>query len=232
MPGSVRPTGRARGAALAALFALASCAGARPQPGAEEGTPVAVTRAFYGALHAGDAAGAARLAEGPHAGEVTAAFVEMAHAYSTVERALAARFGPDAARAVGYAERVKAEDEALRTARAEVKGDAATVLSDDHPMATLRRVRGAWRVELEDALLSGQGLAALAGEARASATAAEKVAPAIRGGLFDDAENALEAFRDELELARGGSSPGELAPEERTGPSPPAAAPGMGGAEL
>jgi len=228
---SVRPSGRARGAAVATVVVLASCAGARPRPEAEAG-PLAVARAFYGALHAGDAAGAARLVEGPHAGEATTAFVEMARAYSAVERALAVRFGPQASRVVGFAERVEAEDEALRTARAEVRGDAATIVSDDHPLAMLRRVRGAWRVVLEDALSSEQGLAALVGEAKASATAAEKVAPAIRGGLFDDAENALEAFRNELELARGESPPGEPAPGEGTSPSAPAAAPRDGGEDL
>lgn len=218
-------------AALAALTALAACAGARsrsPAPG--EGTPVEVASAFYRALHAGDAPGAARLVDGPRAGEATAAFVSMARAYEQLEQALTARFGREAARAVGYAERVAAEDEALQSARAEVQGDTATVLSDDRPLATLRRVKGAWRVVLEEALSSDEGLTALGAEAEASAAASSRVAPAIRGGLFDDPEDALEAFRNEVEVARGSAAP--RGSESPAAPAEPPVTPRQGGSEL
>lgn len=204
------------GAAALAAWAAAACAGARARPAAAA-TPVEVTRAFYQALHAGDAAGAARLVDGPHAAEAAAAFVTLARAYQELEQALVAKFGPDAAHAVGYADRVAAEDRAVASARAEVEGDRATVLHEDHPLATLHRVDGAWRVVLEEDLSTEQGVAALTEEARASAAAAERVTPAIRGGLFDDPENAVEAFQSELEVGRGGAAP--------AGPARPEAAP-------
>lgn len=210
-----------RASAAAALLALAACAAGRPRPpAAAEAAPLEVTRAFYRALHAGDAASAARLVDGPRAGEATAAFVQLARAYEALEQAMVARFGREAGRAVGYAERVAAEEDALRSARAEVEGDRAAVLSGERPLAVLRRVDGAWKVVLEEALAGEQGLAALEREAEASAAAAEKVAPAVRGGLFDSVADALEAFRNEVEIARGGVAPGAERPEEAT--SPPA----------
>ncbi|GEJ56265.1 hypothetical protein [Anaeromyxobacter diazotrophicus] len=222
------------GRAAAALLALAACAAGRTRPpAAAEAAPLEATRAFYRALHAGDASGAARLVDGPRAGEATAAFVQLARAYEALEQAIAARFGREAARAVGYAERVAAEEDALRSARAEVQGDRATVLSEERPLATLRRVDGAWKVVLEEALADEHGLAALAGEAEASAVAAEKVGPAVRGGLFDSAADALETFRNEADIARGGLVPDGEGPGEPA--SPDAEQPGEpleGGPEL
>lgn len=204
-------------APAAALAAALACAGARPRPEAAE-SPVEVTRAFYRALHARDAAAAAALVDGPRAREAADAFVRMSSAYASLEQALTARFGPGAAREVGYAERVAAEEDALRGARAEVGDDTATVFSEDDPLATLRRAGGRWRIALREALASGDGLSALAGEAAASAAAAERVAPAVRGGLFDSAGDAVEAFRSELEVAREGA-PG--APDDAPAQAPP-----------
>lgn len=212
--------------ATLALFAAASCAGghARPEATAPAPTPLQVTRAFYRALHQGDASAAAQLVDPPEAGRATTSFVKLARAFETLENAVAARFGREVAGVVGYAERVAAEDEALRSAREEVRGDTATVLADDSPLARLRRVKGAWRLTLEEALSTAAGLGALDRQADASAAAAERVAAAIRGGLFADAEDALEAFHNEAELAEQGAT-SELPRPGASGDEPPDSAP-------
>jgi hypothetical protein len=209
------------------LAGAASCAGRRPRSAAADpsATPLEVTRAFYRALHQGDASAAAELVDLPEAGRATTSFVKMARAYETLENALAERYGRAAAGVVGYAERVAAEDEALRSAHAEVHGDAATVLADGSTLARLHRVKGAWRLALDEALSTDVGLAALGRQADAIATAAERVTPAIRGGLFPDPQDALEAFHNEAELAEQGATsdlprlgpsaekPGQVLPE-------------------
>ncbi|HYS83200.1 MAG TPA: hypothetical protein VEM76_21030 [Anaeromyxobacteraceae bacterium] len=195
-------------AAALALAGAASCAGGRPRTPAADpsATPLEVTRAFYRALHQGDATSAAQLIDLPEAGRATGSFVEMARAFETLENAIVERFGRAGAAVVGYAERVAAEDEALRTARAEVRGDTATVLADHNPLARLRRVNGSWRLALDEALSTEIGLATLARQADASAAAAERVVPFIRAGLFADPRDALEAFHNEAELAEQGAT--------------------------
>ncbi len=215
-----------RFAVALALAVVASCAGGRPRPAETDpgATPLEVTRAFYRALHHGDAPVAAQLVDLPEAARAATSFVKMAHAFETLEAAVAARFGREAAGVVGYTQRVAAEDEELRSARDEVRGDTATVLADDSPLARLRRVKGTWRIALDDALSSEAGLAALGHQADATAVAAERVAVAIRGGLFPDAQDALEAFRNETELAEQGAT-SDLPPPDATGEKPPGAVP-------
>jgi hypothetical protein len=198
---------RAPCAFLGLALALACAHGQAARDGAGAGGPLDVTRAFYGALHAGDAAAAAALVASPNASFATASFVKLARAYQQLESALREKFGPDAARTVGYARRVQAEDEALRDAEAAVDGDRALVSSGEQTLATLRRVNGAWRVLLEDALTTEEGLAALRLEADATLEATGRVVPAIRGGLFDGPEDAVEAFRNDLELQMQGTRP-------------------------
>ncbi len=217
-------SGRWGAAALLVALAIGCAAGGRVAPAGGEGaaaaagSPIEVTRAFYGALHDGDAERAARLVESPNAATATASFVKLAKAYEALEGALRDRFGPGAAHAVGYADRVAAEVDALRVAESIVKGDRALVTAGDHTLATLRRVDGAWRIVLEDALTSEQGLRTLVLEADAARNAAERVVPGIRSGLFDGPEDALEAFRNELAARIQGEQP-ELPPS----PEPPAA---------
>jgi hypothetical protein len=176
--------------------------------GAADGAaPIEVARAFYGALHAGDAKTAAELVGSPRARSATDSFVKLANAYRELERAVGGRFGADAARAVGYSDRVAAEDEALRRASQEVKGDEATVTAGEQTLAALRKVNGAWRIVLEEALSSERGLAGLVLEAEASRQAVERVTPAIQQGLFDAPEDALEAFRNEVAVQMQGAQP-------------------------
>jgi hypothetical protein len=114
---------------------------------------------------------------------------------------------------VGYASRVAAERAALAGADAAVEGDRATVTGGGSTLASLQRIGGAWKVVLEDALATDEGVAALEAEADASRRAAERVVPAIRGGLYDSADDALEAFRNELSTAGVGEEP-DLPPGE------------------
>jgi len=220
-------SGRSGAGALLVALAIGCAARGRAAPAPGEGAPAAagspldVTRAFYRALHDGDAERAARLVESPNAAAATASFVKLAKAYEAVEGALRDRFGPEAAHAVGYADRVAAEADALRVAEALVKGDHALVTAGDHTLATLRRVGGAWKVVLEDTLTSEQGLRTLVLEADAARDAAERVAPAIRSGLFDGPEDALEAFRNEMAVRIQGEQP-DL---PRSPEPPPAGAP-------
>jgi hypothetical protein len=214
---------RPRALALGLALAGAGCAAARGAKAAPQddgaASPVEVTRAFYSALHAFDAPGAAALVASPSAARATAAFVAMARAYESVERALQARYGREV-EGVGYDARVAAERAALAEARARVEGDGATVTGKGPALATLRRTPEGWRVLLDDALGTEEGLAALEREAEASRRAAERVVPAIQGGLFDTPEDALQAFRNEL-ASGGASEPPDLpsAPPEPGGES-------------
>jgi hypothetical protein len=196
---------------MVALVALCACTlrdGARPSVD-EAAAALAVARDFYGALHRGDAARAAALVATREAGRATDAFVKLARAYQTVEDALRERFGARAGDAVGYAARVAAEDEALRRAEARVDGAQAVVTSGENTLATLQKVGRAWRIVLEDALATDEGLARLASEADGTQRAALRVVPAIRGGLFESPEDALQAFRNELGTL-GGVDPDRL----------------------
>ncbi len=214
---SIRTSWAVPAAVLAALMLapVAGCAG-RSRTGQPAGdavkdvegaSPLDVARSFYGALHGGDAERAAKLAGSPNARPAMASFVKLANAYRELEGAVGERFGAEAARAVGYGDRMAAEDEALRRAKEEVRGDEATVAAGDRTLAKLRRVNGAWRVVLEETLSTEQGMAGLALEAEASRQAAERVAPAIRHGLFDGPEDALEAFRSEVTVRMQGAEP-------------------------
>ncbi len=215
---------RLRLLAAAALALALACAGPgarRPEgtPAAPASSPLEVTRAFYGALHGGDAEAAAKLVGSPNARPATHAFVRLANAYHELELAVTERFGPEAARAVGYGERIAAEDEALRAATARESGEDAVVTSaGGQTLATLRKVGGAWRVLLEDALSTERGTAALTLEAAASWEAASRVAPAIRHGLFDAPEDALEAFRNEVSVALQRGPPDLTEPPEKPRP--------------
>jgi hypothetical protein len=209
--------------ALAACGAHPQAAGARRPDGFAEagadpgGDPLAVARAFYSALHRADARAAGTLVAGPDAGPALVALVTLARAYQSLEGAIRERFGAGAAREVGYSDRVAAEDAALAAARADVQGDRAVVRAGEETLATLARVRGRWRVQLEDALTSDEGVAALVREAESSRDSAARVTPAIRGGLFDSAADALEAFKNGVALGMQGAAP-ELpraAPGER-----------------
>ncbi len=169
--------------------------------------PLDVTRAFYAALHAGDARRAASLVDASNAVSVTASFVKISRAYADLESAVRDRFGAEAARTIGYAARVAAEDEALSVAEEDRQGDRALIRSGDRTLARLRLVAGTWRIALEDELVTERGAAALALEAEASRQAAAEVVPVIRGGLFDAPEDALQAFRNEFEAQMGRASP-------------------------
>jgi hypothetical protein len=222
LPGLARGAPAVAVALASALAAGGGCAGARaPAPPPQDdpaATPVEVTRAFYAALHGFDAPRAAALVASPSAPRATAAFVTMARAYESVERALQARYGR-AVEGVGYDARVAAENAALMEARAQVDGDAATVTGRGMGLASLRRTPGGWRVLLDDALGTEAGLAALERDAEASRRAAERVVPTIQGGLFDDPDDALQAFRNELASGSSGEAP-DLpdGPQERGGP--------------
>jgi hypothetical protein len=210
-------------AALAFAMACVGPAVRGPTAGAAgagdgSASPLKVARAFYEALHGGDAEGAARLVSSPFARPATESFVKLANAYRELELAVGERFGADAARAVGYAERIAAEDEALGRAKAQVKGEEATVTAGEQTLATLHRENGAWRIRLEEALATERGVAGIVLEAEASLQAAARVAPAIRQGLFDVPEDAFEAFRSEVTVRMQGGKP-DL-PREAPTPGP------------
>jgi hypothetical protein len=175
--------------------------------GAGSPSPLEVARAFYGALHGGDAEGAAKLVGSPFARPATDSFVKLANAYRELELAVGERFGAEAARTVGYRERIAAEEESLSRAKAQVKGEEAIVTAGEQTLATLHKVNGAWRVLLEEALATERGVAGLMLEAEASLYAARRVAPAIRQGLFNGPEDALEAFRNEVTVRMQGAEP-------------------------
>jgi hypothetical protein len=202
----------ARLAAIAAAALALACVTrggrvASPSSAAVASEPLEVARGFYGALHSGDASRAARYVASSNAGPATAALVTLSRAYQSLEAAMRDRFGAAAARAVGYTDRVAAEDAALAAARADVDGDRAVVRAGDETLATLHRVRGTWRIVLEDALATDQGIAALVLEAESCRDAAARVIPAIRGGLFDAPQDALEAFKNDVALRMQGARP-------------------------
>jgi hypothetical protein len=219
-------------AAAAAALAVAACAGAG-RAGDAAGAPVRaahpdgasgpleVARTFYAALHRGDAAAAGRLVASPNAGPALTALVTLARSYQSLESAVADRFGAEARHEVGYSDRVAAEDAALAAARAEVSGDRAVVRSGEETLATLDGSGGRWRILLEEQLATEEGIAALVLEAESSRDAAARVVPAIRGGLFDAAADALEAFKDEVTVAMQGGERDLPRPPRRAEPREP-----------
>jgi hypothetical protein len=220
----------ARRAAVLLLAGFTGCASQRgsagaaaPAEGAPGAGPLDVARAFYGALHRGDPAAAARLVASPNAAAATGALVTLARSYQALEAVIGERFGASAAQAVGYSDRVAAEDAALAGATVEVQGDRAVVRSGDETLAILARRGGAWRIELEEALATDRGLAALVLEAESSRDAVARVSPAVRAGLFDAPEDALEAFKNDVAVSMQGGRPDlPRAPE-----GAPADAPGV-----
>jgi hypothetical protein len=222
----------ARRAASIWFAAFTACAsreaahGAPPAEGPREPGPVEVARAFYGALHHGDAAAAARLVASHNAGAAAVALVTLARSYADLETVIAEWFGARAGHAVGYSDRVAAEDAALAGATADVQGDRAVVRSGEETLAILRRARGGWRIELEDALSTDRGIAALVLEAESSRDAVARVSQAVRGGLFDAAEDVLEAFKNDVALRMQGAEPDvPRAPREQAPASEPPGVP-------
>jgi hypothetical protein len=189
----------ARALPLAAALALA--AGARA--GEPAGTsPRAVAAAFYAALHRFDAEAAAALAEGPDARRKLSALVKLGRAYLDLEEAMGSRFGPEAARRVGYRAKSQAEAASVRAAREEVEGDRARVIgADDRVLATLTWVKGAWRMDLREAEnLSGSPVA-LERDAEGSRRAAAEVTRRLAAGGYRDEDEALADFTDRADRA-------------------------------
>jgi hypothetical protein len=204
---------RALAAAAVVALSLPSTSLAAPA-GRRPASPLAVTRAFYRALHAGDPAGAARLVHGDGR-PVLDAFVRGARAHRRVEAAVAQRFGREAAGLVGYGNRVQAEVKALLGAGEDIDGDEATVSAlDGGTLATLKRVGAAWKLELDDELLSPAGKARVAREARAAEAAARTVVAGLRGGRYPDAGAAVRDFRSRARLP-GASPPADPAEDPR-----------------
>jgi hypothetical protein len=203
--------------ALALALALHAAPAA---PGAAG--PLDVTRAFYKAVHGGDAAAATRLVPAA-VRPALASWVRLGEAHRRLEAAIAQRFGEREAGLVGYGDKVQAEVKALLGASERIAGDAAEVVSlDGRVLATLKRTRQGWKVELDDALASAAGRERLAREAGAAERAARRVAQGLRAGRYDDALAALRDFRREVAAALGEPLPPEGAP----------AAPGDGGVDL
>jgi hypothetical protein len=202
---------RALVAALAVAAALPAGAGpwshvetaadpsepAAPKPG----SPLDVTRSFYRALHAGDAAKAARLTAGNTKPSLEA-FVRIARAHRDLEAAVARRFGRDEAGLVGYGSRVQAEAKALLGAEEEIDGDEARVTSlDGRILATLRRVGKAWKVELDELVVTPGGAARLSKTAAATEAEERRVVAGIRAGKYADAESAVLDFQQRVAKA-------------------------------
>jgi hypothetical protein len=201
-------------AALAVMVALPAVAGPRSRGDAEEpstnaqptrkgGGPLEVTRSFFRALHAGDAAKAAQLAAGDTKASLQA-YVRLARAHRDLEAAVARRFGREEAGVVGYGNKVQAEVKSLLGASEEIEGDQARVTSmDGKILATLRRVGKAWKVELEDTVATPGGSARLARSAALTEAEARRVAAGIRAGRYADAETAVRDFQERVARASG-----------------------------
>jgi hypothetical protein len=199
-----------RAVATTVALALAGTASAAPARRAGPAAPLEVTQAFFQALHAGDVGRAARLAEG-NARPAIAAMVRSAKAHRELEAAVAKRFGRDEAARVGYGNRVQSEVKALLGAQEIVQGDEAEVVTlDGRTMATLKRVKSAWKVELDDDALTKDGQARLAREADATVAAARAVVPAIRAGRYRDAPAALRDFRARVAAKLGVPPPPDV----------------------
>lgn len=174
-----------------------------PQPGG----PLEVTRSFYRALHAGDAAKAAQLAAGDTKASLRA-YVRLARAHRDLEAAVVRRFGRDEAGLVGYGNRVQAEVKSLLGASEEIAGDEARVTSlDGRILATLRRVGKSWKVELDDIVARPGGSARLAKNAALTEAEARRVAAGIRAGRYADAEAAVRDFQLRVAKATSASQP-------------------------
>jgi len=182
-----------------------------PAHGAGKG-PRDVALEFTRALHRGDVRRAAALAHGAAPRRTLSAFVRLAGAYESLEKAVASRFGHEGAARVGYRAKVRAEEIAYLTAEEAVEGDRAAVTSAaGGTLAVLRRVRGSWRVELGEAVASPGGVEQMEIAATVAAEAADRVARRLRAGRYGTVEAALDEFR--ASLAKGmeqAPKPGEI----------------------
>lgn len=165
--------------------------------------PLEVTRAFYKALHAGDATKAAKLTAGD-ARPALAAYVRLARAHRQLEAAVAKRFGDEEAALVGYGNRVQSEVKALLGATEEIDGDEARVTTvDGRTLATLRKVGNRWKVELQDAVAGAEGRRRITRSAAATESEAKRVMDGIRAGKYSDAESAVRDFQTRVAKATG-----------------------------
>jgi hypothetical protein len=181
--------------------------------------PLDVTRDFYKALHAGDARAAAKLTAAADAEPVLRSFVRISKSYRALEAALAKRFGADAAEQVGYGRKVQDEVKALLGATAEIEGDTARVAAlDGQTITTLRKVKGAWRVELEDTLDTAEGRAAFTAQAQATEEASKQVVARIREGKYTSPRVAVDDF--EARIARAAAGVRRGTPPQRSAPEP------------
>jgi hypothetical protein len=191
-----------------ALLSAAVLAAAGGPPDAAPGGPLAAARGFYQALHAGDARRAASFAAGD-VQPALASFVKLSAAHRTLEAALAERFGAEAASLVGYGNKVQAEVKALLAAQEELdgKGGARVAALDGSTLATLKQVKGAWKVELDAAYATPDGQARLAREATANEEAARLVGDRVRGGKYEDPRAAIRDYQEAVAVRLGGEAP-------------------------
>jgi enoyl reductase-like protein len=212
---------RLRGLLAAVAMAVVAAIGGAVEVAvaAPPADPLDVTREFYKALHAGDARAAAKLTTAVDAEPVLRSFVRISKSYRALEAALAKRFGADAAEQVGYGRKVQDEVKALLGATAEIEGDMARVAAlDGQTITTLRKVKGAWRIELEDALDTAEGRAAFSAQAQATEDASKQVVSRVREGKYATPRTAVDDF--EARIARAAAGVRRGAPPQRSAPEP------------
>lgn len=213
-PASPRPT-------LALLLVLVASATtpALARGASTAADPLDVTREFYKALHAGNARTAAKLTANDDAEAVMKSFVRISRSYRELEAAIARRFGAEAASDVGYGRKVQAEIKGLLGATVEIEGDHARVAGlDGETISTLRKVRGAWKVELEDLLETAEGRAAFAAQAKATSGASKQVIAGLKAGKYATSRAAVDDF--EARVARAAAGVRREAPPHRPAPEP------------
>ena len=214
-----RPAPASARLALALLLVLVAAVSAPARGAPKNAGPLDVTREFYKALHAGNARTAAKLTANDDAEAVMKSFVRISRSYRELEAAIAKRFGAEAAGDVGYGRKVQAEIKGLLGATAEIEGDRARVAGlDGATITTLRRVRGAWKVELEDLLETAEGRAAFAAQAQATSGASKQVIAAIKAGKYATSRAAVDDF--EARVARAAAGVRREAPPHRPAPEP------------
>jgi hypothetical protein len=193
--------------AIAAALLAAAVVGAAPARG-----PLEVTRAFYRAVHAGNAVAATKLVA-PDVRPALASWVRLGEAHRRLETAIAGRFGEQEAARVGYGNKVQAEVKALLGASERIAGAQAEVVAvDGRVLASLKRTRDGWKVELDDALASEEGRTRLAQEAEAAERAGRLVARRLGQGEYEDAAAALREFRQRVAAATGEARPPRSSP--------------------
>jgi hypothetical protein len=174
-----------------------------PPPKPLKNGPLEVTREFYKALHAGDAAKAAKLAVGD-AKPALSAYVRLARAHRQLEEAVAKKFGQEEAALVGYGNKVQSEVKALLGATEEIDGDEARVTGEDgRILAALRKIGGRWKVELQDSISTEAGKRRIAKGAAATESEARRVMAGVRAGRYPDAESAVRDFQLRVAKATG-----------------------------